>query len=96
MIQITERKKGKQRRVVFTLPDADHTQSVSVVGDFNEWDPTRHPMRHTGDGVWQAAVDLAPGEYQFRYLVNGSEWRNDEQAGACANPYGGENALLKL
>ena len=36
-------------KVVFTLPDAG--QPVSVVGDFNGWDPYAHPMRRRARDV---------------------------------------------
>jgi 1,4-alpha-glucan branching enzyme len=96
MIQIMDSRKGKRRHVVFSLPDAEHLRSASVVGEFNDWDATRHPMRQEGDGVWQATVQLAPGEYEFRYLVNGGEWLNEEQAELRPNPYGSENGVLRL
>jgi 1,4-alpha-glucan branching enzyme len=38
--------------VVFALW-APNAQRVSVVGDFNDWDGRRHPMRfHPGGGIW--------------------------------------------
>src|ERR1700716_3918278 len=44
-------------------PDATHfavwapdAQSVAVIGDFNDWDPRRHPMQGSDAGIWQARV----------------------------------------
>ena len=56
-----------------------HATSVSLVGDFNDWDPKRSPMR-TANGIWAAVVQLAPGRYRYAYLVNGVEWRADPGA----------------
>lgn len=36
---------------------APSAQAVSVVADFNGWDPRRHPLRPNGSGVWEAFVD---------------------------------------
>ncbi|NND43820.1 MAG: 1,4-alpha-glucan branching protein GlgB [Xanthomonadales bacterium] len=46
---------------------APHAQRVSVVGDFNEWDGRRHPMRrHTDSGIWELFVPgLTDGRYKF-------------------------------
>ncbi len=47
---------------------APNAQRVSVVGDFNQWDGRRHPMRvRGGSGVWELFIpDLSPGElYKF-------------------------------
>lgn len=61
---------------VFVAPQA---ASVSLVGDFNDWDPARAPMQ-TAQGVWATAVRLAPGRYRYAFLVNGVEWRADPGA----------------
>jgi len=61
---------------VFVAPKA---ASVSLVGDFNDWDPARSPMQ-TAQGVWATAVRLAPGRYRYAFLVNGVEWRADPGA----------------
>src|SRR5690606_6914380 len=48
---------------------APNARAVSVVGDFNQWDGRRHPMRkHIPSGVWELFIpDLKPGEkYKFR------------------------------
>jgi hypothetical protein len=58
---------------------APQAASVSLVGDFNDWDPARSPMRTAG-GVWATVVPLAPGRYRYAFLVNGAEWRADPAA----------------
>jgi 1,4-alpha-glucan branching enzyme len=47
---------------------APHARGVAVVGDFNDWDPHRHPLERLGDsGLWQAvAAGVGPGA---RYRV---------------------------
>lgn len=61
---------------------APQAASVSLVGDFNDWDPARSPMQ-TAHGVWATVVPLAPGRYRYAFLVNGSEWRADPGAPAA-------------
>ena len=55
---------------------APNAQRVSVVGDFNNWDGRRHPMRKRhGPGVWELFVPrIAAGElYKFEMLGPGGE-----------------------
>lgn len=58
---------------------APQAASVSLVGDFNDWDPARAPMQ-TAQGVWATSVPLTPGRYRYAFLVNGVEWRADPGA----------------
>lgn len=58
---------------------APQAASVSLVGDFNDWDPKRSPMQ-TAQGVWATALRLSPGRYRYAFLVNGTEWRADPDA----------------
>lgn len=61
---------------------APQASSVALVGDFNDWDPARSPMR-TAQGVWATTVPLGPGRYRYAFLVNGVEWRADPGAPAA-------------
>lgn len=50
---------------------APNARRVSVVGDFNQWDGRRHPMRRRGaTGVWETFIPgLAEGDrYKFEIL----------------------------
>jgi 1,4-alpha-glucan branching enzyme len=46
-----------------------NADSVSLLGDFNDWSTTSHPMTPTGDGAWELAVDLNAGPHRFAYFV---------------------------
>jgi 1,4-alpha-glucan branching enzyme len=49
---------------------APNAASVSVIGDFNSWDPRRHPMRSFGDaGIWQARVPEAGQGSVYKFHV---------------------------
>lgn len=83
--------------VRFELPSAIWADTVCLVGDFNNWNESSHPMnRDRADGTWYIVLTLDRGkEYQFRYLVNGSEWHNDWKADKYVpNPFGGANSVV--
>jgi len=72
-------------------PDA---REVFVAGSFNDWDPRATPLRRDPLGDWSVDVELPPGEYRYRLLVDG-EWRDDSSAQQTAqNPFGGYDAVL--
>lgn len=49
---------------------APHAQRVSVVGSFNDWDGSRHPMRTEGNGYWYADVPESRVGDQYRFLLS--------------------------
>ena len=55
---------------------APNARRMSVVGDFNQWDGRRHPMRlHPGHGIWEIFVPgIGSGaRYKFELLSAGGE-----------------------
>ncbi len=84
-------------KVTFTLPEAIKAETAYLVGDFNNWDEKATPMKMVKkSGQFSIALDLETGrEYQFRYLVNGTEWHNDWHADKYVpNPFSGDNSVV--
>ncbi len=85
-------------RVIFELPAEVAEEGVAVVGDFNDWNPDAGQMDYikTRD-VWKKGISFEPGEtHEFRYLVDGREWRNDEAADEYVpNEFFSENSVVK-
>jgi 1,4-alpha-glucan branching enzyme len=83
--------------VTFILSSRLEANSVAVVGDFNSWDASDGlQMEKNKDGHWEATVKLDAGrEYQYRYLIDGNDWLNDDEADKFeAHPYGGQNSVV--
>jgi hypothetical protein len=57
-------------RVVFTI-GAPPVADVRLIGDFNDWDPGATRLAPSSDGIWETALQLTPGEYRYRFLVDG-------------------------
>lgn len=84
-------------KVTFSLPKEVHADHVALCGDFNGWSPTDHPLRRYKDGHFAVAVNLAPGTYRYRFLLDGERWENDWEADEYApNPYGGEDSIITV
>ena len=69
---------AESTRPVYLRLDAPASSRVSVVGDFNDWDPSATPLSPTGDrGVWTVELRLKPGRYHYTFLIDGRRWAGD-------------------
>lgn len=50
---------------------------VELAGDFNGWGSPLQRLTRDESGWWRARVELAPGEYRFKYLIDGAIWEAD-------------------
>lgn len=73
---------------------APEAEEIALVCEHNGWEPIQ--MKQVKDGPFRTKLRLPKeGQFQFRYLVDGQNWRNDEAADAyCGNEHGSENSVL--
>ena len=88
-------------KVTFKLPKnvAEQAESVHLVGDFNNWETYATPMSKLKSRAFTTTLDLKVGrEYQFRYLINETDWENDGEADKYAPTSfpGVENSVVVL
>lgn len=85
-------------KVTFKLPAeaAFKASSVTVVGDFNNWNKEVTPLEKLEGGDFAVTVELDAGqEYSFRYLIDGQRWENDWHADKYVkSPYGAEDSVV--
>lgn len=95
MIKKKAAHKSGYKRATFTIM-APAAESVQLVGDFNSWDTASHPLKKSSNGLWKRTINLSPGRYEYRFLVDG-QWQNDPQCTAHApNPFGEDNCVITL
>ena len=85
-------------KVTFSVP-AKEAKNVAVVGSFNEWNTEATKLKKQKNGTFKGTLDLAKDtSYEFRYLVDGKSYINDEQADSYAwNEYAAaENGVINL
>jgi 1,4-alpha-glucan branching enzyme len=70
-----QNKKAQKRRITFKL-EASEAKEAILAGDFNSWDVKKHRMKMDVKGRWTKIVNLTPGRYEYKFLVDG-EWKND-------------------
>jgi 1,4-alpha-glucan branching enzyme len=76
-------KRSANGRVTFALPSHYVGRGVSVVGDFNGWDPWSHPLKRRSNGTHSVVIDLTNGaahHYRFRYLDTDGRFFDDADA----------------
>jgi 1,4-alpha-glucan branching enzyme len=89
------KEKSKKRRITFSL-NADQAAQVALVGDFNNWNQTTHPMKKNKNGVWEKIVMLDIGRYEYKFLVDG-HWQSDPLNGQISrNCFGTINNVLMV
>lgn len=84
----------------WVAPTADR---VFLVGTFNAWDPSATPMLRDPSGSWTLFLDLAPGTYEYKFVVD-DEWccepccgEGSEGAGKCVpNSFGTMNSTVTV
>jgi enterochelin esterase family protein len=54
----------------FRLSGHLDAEAVAIYGSFNNWIQTKNYCAREGDG-WICRIDLAPGKYTYRFLVDG-------------------------
>ena len=73
-----ETKKPALKSVTFTV-HADAGQDVRLAGSFTDWETKAKKMTFKKtNGVYSATVKLAPGEYQYKFII-GDKWTTDDQ-----------------
>jgi 1,4-alpha-glucan branching enzyme len=53
---------------------APNAKAVSMIGDFNNWDPLAAPMKKISDGVWECTLPFVLQKYErYKFCVTTSE-----------------------
>jgi 1,4-alpha-glucan branching enzyme len=84
-------------KVTFSL-EAKEADSVAVIGDFNNWNPSEGALSKQKNGTFKAAFDLPKDtSFEYRYLVDGV-FVNETEADAYRwNDFAGaENCVLEV
>jgi 1,4-alpha-glucan branching enzyme len=80
---------------MFSLEEKD-AKEVLLLGDFNNWSPEKHPMQKDKNGTWKKRVMLSPGNYEYKFLVDG-QWKEDPRNDRrCPNRFGSFNSVIRM
>lgn len=80
---------------------APEATGVFLAGEFNQWSATATPLQRGADGSWVVALELPPGRYEYKFVVDG-QWVcepdcDGKDASACVpNPFGSLNSVVDV
>jgi len=69
-------------KVKFVAPQplAESAQKIYLAAEFNNWEYEATQLKKQKNGEYATTIDLAPGEYAYRYVLDGEQWENDYDA----------------
>ncbi|MGH7470009.1 MAG: isoamylase early set domain-containing protein [Longimicrobiales bacterium] len=73
---------------------SEHAQRISLVGDFNDWDPAATRMARGAGGVWWVIVPLRPGRFAYSFLVDDKVWHSDPEATVTTHDFGRPSSIV--
>lgn len=85
-------------KVKFTYEPDGSPEIVYVAGSFNNWNAAGIAMSdNDDDGVWEAELDLPPGTYQYKFVVDGTDWKPDpNNPNQTDDGFGGYNSVIQV
>jgi 1,4-alpha-glucan branching enzyme len=83
-------------RAVNFICNAPQAQSVSLVGDFNGWNPVANPMQRMPDGAWLLKFELRHGHHRYAFLVDGVVTLDPMGQGITRNDQGQRVSLVPV
>ena len=94
----TEEKNKKSslagRRIVNLVYEGAPGKKVFVAGSFNNWQPDKELTDRNKTGFYQCQMRLFPGEYQYKFVVDGNWCLDAENPNFVPNDFGTLNSLL--
>ena len=87
---------AKILRAINFICQAPQAQSVSIIGDFNQWNPAANPMKQMPDKAWLITVELKHGHHRYAFLVDGALVLDPRAQGITRNDKGERVSLVPV
>jgi 1,4-alpha-glucan branching enzyme len=93
--ELSSKKANPDNSSVFVCKLNPDAKEVYLAGEFNDWD-TRADRMVKRKGEFRKTLRLAPGEYQYRFIVDG-QWHSHPSAAAeVPNEFGTTNSIIRV
>jgi 1,4-alpha-glucan branching enzyme len=83
---------AQSKGTVFSVVQ-ENAKSVAIAGSFNRWGAK--PMFKV-NGKWACKVDLAPGTYQYKYIVDGTWIVDPANTNIVDDGFGNKNSQIVI
>jgi len=76
---------------------APRATTVTLVGDFNDWDTASTPLQRAAGDMWTVTIPLTAGRYTYTFVVDGKRWVADPSAPrAPADDFGQASSVVTV
>jgi 1,4-alpha-glucan branching enzyme len=75
---------------------APQARRVNLAGSFNNWNTQKPSAKKDSRGNWMVKVDLRPGRYEYKFLVDGSWFTDPKCTRFVSNPFGSQNCVVEV
>lgn len=82
-------------KIKFIWPDRN-PDMVYLVGDFNKWDEHSLPMQKRQNQGFELVLEIPPGKYTFKYLIDGVWWNDPDADDYTNNFWGSEDSVIMV
>jgi 1,4-alpha-glucan branching enzyme len=88
--------RDKKKGCVTFVFNKKNISSVSVAGDFNNWNPAAGRMAKARDGSFRASFVIIPGRHEYKFVADGI-WVVDEGSERkVQNIFGSFNSIVEV
>ncbi|MBR1952733.1 MAG: glycogen-binding domain-containing protein [Lentisphaeria bacterium] len=93
--KMTEKRKAVSGyRIIRLTCETAPGRKVFVAGSFNDWKAEKELVDKDNSGVYRCQLRLMPGEYQYKFVVDGCWCLDAENPNFVPNDFGTLNSLL--
>jgi glycosidase len=87
----------EKEKTVFKFKLTQPVKKIFVAGEFNNWNPNVHQLEDKdGDGIYEIAIPLPPGSYQYKFVVDGRWIADPENENKSPDGFGGFNSVINI
>jgi 1,4-alpha-glucan branching enzyme len=86
----------KMAKPVNFICSAPEAKRVTLIGDFNDWDPHANPMKRQPDGAWHVQIQLTHGHHHYQFSIDGKATLDPKAQGVARNEKNEKVSLLAI
>jgi len=86
----------KSTTLINFLCVAPQARHISLIGDFNNWEPNANPMKRMPDGGWHIQIHLHHGHHKYLFLIDGHPTLDTRAQGTVRNAQNERVSLIAV
>ncbi len=90
---LPEKSLAALRKITFKYRNSE-AKEVKLAGDFNDW--KSQTMTKKGKQDWLVTLQLSPGKYNYKFIVDGSWTKDPRNAKSQTDNYGSEHSIIEV